>query len=192
MLDSGVNLVERTMITTLLTQEDSGERRVVGAMGFTLDGEAAVTILANATIMAAGAGSFKAPGFPIQSLTSDGDAMAYRVGGVISGKEWIDFHFTSAENPASCWSQWSRMWDSGVGKMNQVFTAGMTLDSAFAVHTGEEMQSSGPGGPPGIAAPQRMANGLRVRHPKLRTVKKHPVRRLGKVKANKYSARLQV
>ncbi len=148
LLDSGVNLVERTMITTLLTQEDSGERRVVGAMGFTLDGEAAVTILANATIMAAGAGSFKAPGFPIQSLTSDGDAMAYRVGAVISGKEWIDFHFTSAENPASCWSQWSRMWDSGVGKMNQVFTAGMTLDSAFAVHTGEEMQSSGPGGPP--------------------------------------------
>ena len=148
LLDSGVNLVERTMITTLLTEDGDGESRVVGAMGFTLDGEAAVTILAKATIMAAGAGSFKAPGFPIQGLTSDGDAMAYRVGAVISGKEWIDFHFTSSENPASCWSQWSRMWDSGVGKMSQVFTAGMTLDGAFAKHTGEETQSSGPGGPP--------------------------------------------
>ncbi len=146
LLENEINLIERTMITTLLTQDDDGERRVVGAMGFSIDGEAAVTILAKATIMAAGAGSFKAPGFPIQSLTSDGDAMAYKVGAVISGKEWIDFHFTSAENPASCWSQWSGMWDSGVGKMSQVFTAGMTLDGAFAKHTGEETQSSSPGG----------------------------------------------
>ncbi len=165
LLESGVNLVERTMITTLLTQDDDGERRVVGAMGFSIDGEAAVTILAKATIMAAGAGSFKAPGFPIQGLTSDGDAMAYRVGAVISGKEWIDFHFTSAENPASCWSQWSGMWDSGVGKMNQVFTAGMTLDSAFAIHTGEEMQSRwSRRRPTGWRLLRRAANVHLVRH----------------------------
>jgi succinate dehydrogenase/fumarate reductase flavoprotein subunit len=97
--------------------------------------------------MCAGAGSFKAPGFPIQSLTSDGDAMAYRAGAVISGKEWIDFHWTSAETPASCWNQWGGMWDTGVNKTDSVFTAGMTLDSAFAIHTGETMMNMGGGGP---------------------------------------------
>ena len=85
-------------------------------MGFSIDSEEAVVILAKATIMCAGAGPFKAPGFPIQCLTSDGDAMAYRVGAVITGKEWVDFHFTSAETPASCWNQWSGMWNSGIGK----------------------------------------------------------------------------
>ena len=150
LLKNEVELIERTMITTLLTQDDDG--RVVGAMGFSIDTEEPVVVLAKATIMCAGAGSFKAPGFPIQSLTSDGDAMAYRAGAVISGKEWIDFHATSAETPASCWNQWSGMWDTGVNKTNSVFTAGMTLDSAFAIHTGEEISmnmDSGPGGDEG-------------------------------------------
>jgi succinate dehydrogenase/fumarate reductase flavoprotein subunit len=142
LVENGVELVERTMITTLLTEgEESG--RVVGAMGFSIDSEEAVVILAKATIMCAGAGSFKAPGFPIQSLTSDGDAMAYRAGAVISGKEWIDFHTTSVDTPASCWNQWSGMWDTGVNKTNSVFTAGMTLDSAFAIHTGETTTNMG-------------------------------------------------
>jgi succinate dehydrogenase/fumarate reductase flavoprotein subunit len=136
LLESGVELIERTMLTTLLTQDDE-DGRVVGAMGFSVDSEEAVVILAKATIMCAGAGSFKSPGFPLQSLTSDGDAMAFRAGAVISGKEWIDFHSTSVETPASCWNQWSGMWDTGVNKTNSVFTAGMTLDSAFAIHTGE-------------------------------------------------------
>ena len=151
LLENEVELIERTMITTLLTQDDD-DGRVVGAMGFSIDTEKPVVVLAKATIMCAGAGSFKAPGFPIQSLTSDGDAMAYRAGAVISGKEWIDFHATSAETPASCWNQWSGMWDTGVNKTNSVFTAGMTLDSAFAIHTGEEISmnmDSGPGGDEG-------------------------------------------
>ncbi|KAA3659568.1 MAG: FAD-binding protein [Chloroflexi bacterium] len=156
LVDSGVELIERTMLTTLLKEEDGngdGNGRVIGAMGFSIDSEEAVVVLAKATIMCAGAGSFKAPGFPIQSLTSDGDAMAYRAGAIITGKEWIDFHWTSAETPASCWNQWSGMWDSGIGKTDSVFTSGMTLDSAFAIHTGDTslaMTGGGPeaGGPP--------------------------------------------
>ena len=112
LLENEVELIERTMVTTLLTQDDDG--RVVGVMGFSIDTEEPVVVLAKATIMCAGAGSFKAPGFPIQSLTSDGDAMAYRAGAVISGKEWIDFHATSAETPASCWNQLVR--DVGLGR----------------------------------------------------------------------------
>ncbi len=73
--------------------------------------------------------------------------MAYRAGAVISGKEWVDFHWTSAETPASCWNQWAGMWDSGIGKTDSVFTAGMTLDSAFAIHTGEETSMDMAGGP---------------------------------------------
>lgn len=152
LLAEGVELIERTMMTTLLTQDSGENSPVVGAMGFSIDSEEAVVILAKATIICAGAGAFKAPGFPIQSLTSDGDAMAYRVGAAISGKEWNDFHWTSAETPASCWSQWGAMWETGVGKTNQVFTAGMTLDSAYAIHTGEStMLAAGmdrPSGPP--------------------------------------------
>ena len=45
------------MVTTLLTQEDGGENRVVGAMGFCLDSEEPVVVLAKATIMCAGAGA---------------------------------------------------------------------------------------------------------------------------------------
>jgi len=146
LLESGVVLVERTMMTTLLTEDDENGR-IIGALGFSIDSEEAVTILAKATIMCAGAGTFKAPGYPVHSLTSDGDAMAYRAGAIITGKEWVDFHWTSAEAPASCWNQWSRMWDSGIGKTSEVFTAGMTLDSAFAIHTGETF-SNRPGGPP--------------------------------------------
>ena len=151
LLENEVELLERTMITTLLTQDDD-DGRVIGAMGFSIDTEEPIVVLAKATIMCAGAGSFKAPGFPIQSLTSDGDAMAYRVGAVISGKEWMDFHWTSAENPASCWSQWAGMWDTGIGQTSQVFTTGMTLDSAFAVHTGEASVNTA-GGPPDSEAP---------------------------------------
>ena len=119
LLENGVELIERTMLTTLLTQDDD-DGRVIGALGFSIDSEEAVVILAKATIMCAGAGAFKAPGYPIQGQTCDGDAMAYRVGAVISGKEWIDFHGTSSATPASCWNQWSQMWDSGIGKTSAV------------------------------------------------------------------------
>lgn len=148
LLASGVNLIERTMLTTLLTNNDE-DGRVVGAMGFSIDSEESVVVLAKATVMCAGAGSFKAPGFPMQGQTSDGDAMAYRAGAVISGKEWVDFHWTNAGVPASCWTQWGGMWASGMNKTSGVFTSGMTLDSAFAIHTGEEMSQKGAGGPGG-------------------------------------------
>ena len=103
LLESGVQLVERTMMTSLLTRKDDhGDSRVIGAMGFSLDSEEAIVILAKATIMCAGAGAFKAPGYPVHSLTSDGNAMAYQVGAAITGKEFVDFHFAMTDYPASC------------------------------------------------------------------------------------------
>ena len=140
-----VRIVERTMLTDLLMDGDT----VVGAIGFTLDDEETVAVVAKSTIIAAGAGGFKAWGFPIRGLTSDGDAMAYRAGAAISGKEWNDFHSTSLETPADCWNQWQGMWEAGVSQTHGASGGGMLLSSAISTHTGESTTGGMGGGPPG-------------------------------------------
>ena len=102
----GVHLIERTMVTELL-QKDG---RVAGAIGFPMEEDKAVVIKAKAVVLCSGSGAFKTPGFPASSLTHDGDAMAYRLGAEISGKEFIDFHWTHWEDPADAWSNWQREW----------------------------------------------------------------------------------
>lgn len=89
-LKVGVKLLERIMITTLIKPNDSIE----GAVGFHMETGETYAIIAKATILCTGASSFKALGFgfPCCSVTGDGDAMAYRAGGEISGKEFNDGH----------------------------------------------------------------------------------------------------
>ena len=142
LVESDVRLVERTMLTELLTQNGV----VVGAMGFSLDTEETVAVVAKATILCAGAGSFKASGFPIQGLTSDGDAMAYRVGSVISGKEFVDFHSATLETPADCYGQWQGMWEAGVTETHGASGGGMLMSEAFAAHSGTSTTGGMPGG----------------------------------------------
>lgn len=93
---SGVKTMERTMITDLLGQDG----RVVGALGLPFEEREVTVIKAKATVMCAGAASFKPSGFPAESLTADGDAMAYRVGAEITGKEFVDVHWTYIDDPA--------------------------------------------------------------------------------------------
>jgi succinate dehydrogenase/fumarate reductase flavoprotein subunit len=146
LVESGVRLLERTTVTDLLTKDGA----VVGAIGFSLDDEETVAVVAKATVLCAGAGSYKASGFPIQGLTFDGDAMAYRAGATISGKEFTDFHFTSAAHPADCWAQWEPMWVSGMSQTHGAQGGGMLLSQAFSVHAGEKVSTGPPGGgPPG-------------------------------------------
>jgi len=97
-----IKFVERTMITELIKKDD----RIAGAVGFPMEEEKAVVIKAKAVILCAGSGAFKTPGFPVSPLTHDGDAMAYRIGAEISGKEFIDFHWTHWENPAAVYDNW--------------------------------------------------------------------------------------
>jgi succinate dehydrogenase/fumarate reductase flavoprotein subunit len=95
-LKVGVNIMDRIMITQLLKQDG----RIRGAVGFPAESFDCCVFGAKAVVISAGAGGFKPPGWPISELTSDGDAMAYRIGAEITGKEFSDPHPTSAEDPA--------------------------------------------------------------------------------------------
>lgn len=112
-LSENIQVIERTMLTTLLKKDG----RVAGALGFKLDSEEAVIIKAKSVILCTGAGAFKPSGFQVCSLTSDGDAMAYRIGGKISGKEFVDTHFTGSDSPGYCWDNWKDMWKTGIMKV---------------------------------------------------------------------------
>ncbi len=88
-----IPLYERVMLTHLLKEDG----RIAGAMGLYLDEKKTLVILAKSVILCTGASGFKPAGWQIGSLTSDGDAMAYRIGAEITGKEWCDGH--SRTNP---------------------------------------------------------------------------------------------
>ncbi len=96
-IECGVELLERVMITSLIKPKD----KIEGAIGFHMESGQPYAIIAKATIMCTGPSSLKplGYGFPCSSATADGDAMAYRVGGEISGKEFNDGHPDSASNP---------------------------------------------------------------------------------------------
>ena len=84
----GVEIIDRTMITDLLTLEG----RVIGAVGISIEGADLIVIHAKATVICTGGSGFKPSGWPIHNLTADGDAMAYRAGASITGKEFVDAH----------------------------------------------------------------------------------------------------
>jgi succinate dehydrogenase/fumarate reductase flavoprotein subunit len=92
----GVNIIDRVMIAELMKQDN----RIAGAVGIPMDGDDLIVLKAKAVIMSVGAAGLKPPGFPISNLTADGEAMAYRAGAEISGKEFQDPHFTNADTPA--------------------------------------------------------------------------------------------
>jgi succinate dehydrogenase/fumarate reductase flavoprotein subunit len=146
-----IRLLERTMITELL--ETDG--KVTGAAGFPMEEDRAVIIKAKAVILCTGSGTFKTPGFPASSLTHDGDAMAYRIGADISGKEFIDFHWTHWKDPADVYSNWESEWGKfsknsfGSGQGGNMSPVGHSMQA----HSGNmPVYMSGPGGnfaPPG-------------------------------------------
>ena len=95
---NGVKILDRVMITELLKQDG----RITGAIGMTLDGGELLTFIAKTTILCVGACGFKPAGFPaITQLTCDGEAMAYRAGAEIGGKEFVDVHYTRMDIPCT-------------------------------------------------------------------------------------------
>ncbi len=154
-----VTVVERVMITSLI---QDGTGRVSGAVGFTFDDSKAeckaVVFRSKAVIMATGAGSYKSPGFPIWGLTFDGDAMAYKAGAAIVGKEFHDTHGAFSKNPAASYENWFWAQDPVgplvmVGPPGRGGGGGLNLLTAFRAAEGRISRASGPGGrvggPPG-------------------------------------------
>jgi len=131
---SGVRIIDRVMMTDLIKRDG----RIVGAVGFPLDEDRMLVIRAKATIMCAGAGGYKPAGYPISSLTHDGDAMAYRVGAEIGGKEFIDFHITAMDYPADVWGAWDSNWN-GLNRTNPPNTRRMRgpRNQGPRVHAGD-------------------------------------------------------
>ena len=138
---SGVRIVDRTMVTGLLKDEDGA---VCGAVGFPLDDEEAlVELRAGAVVLAAGAGGLKVPGWPIGDLTHDGDAMAYRAGATITGKEFVDPHASRADQDApSAFGTFGRPGDDGKPRFGPVVNAeGDKLKSAGTLFLGLEFEA---------------------------------------------------
>ncbi len=96
LIRSGVKLKDRFMVTELLKQED----RVVGAIGFSIEGNEPQVIKANAVALCAGGGGFRPIGYPTHEMTADGHVMAYRVGATITSKEFVSPHTTDPDQPA--------------------------------------------------------------------------------------------
>lgn len=153
MTDRGVTLVERTMITSLL-QDENG--RVGGVLGFTFDDSAepskAVVVKGKAVILCTGAGGYKSPGFPNWGNTFDGDAMAYDVGAYITGKEFHDTHTTFSKLPAASYDGWIFAQKVKgayimVGAPDPVH-GGLNLDGALRTSVGNVIRLAGvgPGG----------------------------------------------
>ncbi|MGX9419152.1 FAD-binding protein [Vibrio sp. WJH972] len=97
--ENDVKLLEKVTIVDLIEKDG----QVVGAIGFFNQREQAVVIKAKSVILCTGAGSFKVPGYPIGALTHDGQAMAYRLGAEISGKENVDPHETKKRHLCHPW-----------------------------------------------------------------------------------------
>ncbi|MBW1805834.1 MAG: FAD-binding protein, partial [Deltaproteobacteria bacterium] len=121
------------------------EGRVTGAVGFPFNEDKLLVFKAKAVILATGAGGFKPAGFPISSLTSDGEAMAYRVGAEITGKEFVDLHETSAVTPANGFLYPEDVFSQMTSPRILAF---LNLDSNLKAHNGEIPVASAMGPPP--------------------------------------------
>lgn len=105
----GVKIMDRIMLTDLLEQDG----RIVGAMGFAMETADLYIFKAKAVVMCSGCSSFKPDGWPVSELTGDGEAMAFRAGAEITGKEFNEPKSTSAIHPAPTMGmRWKKEEDS--------------------------------------------------------------------------------
>lgn len=83
-IETGVTILDRIMAADLLKQEG----KVVGAIGFHATKGDLYIFQAKATIIATGGSSLKSGNMPVYYWSGDGEAMAYRAGAEITGKEF--------------------------------------------------------------------------------------------------------
>jgi succinate dehydrogenase/fumarate reductase flavoprotein subunit len=135
----GINVIERVTMTDLLTEGS----RVAGAIGLYYEEDKALVVKAKSVVMATGAGGHRPNGFPLFQLTFDGDAMAYKLGAELTGKEFTDSHGSSEYYPASCWNPRHSVWSNTSSSYGA-----LSLSGAFQAHnqTSSSSGSARPGG----------------------------------------------
>jgi succinate dehydrogenase/fumarate reductase flavoprotein subunit len=155
LLGKKIKLVERVMVTELIKSDE----RICGVVGFSLDEEKAVVIKAKAVLLCSGSGALKPSGFPVAPLTHDGDAMSYRAGAEISGKEFVDFHWTHTPYPAAVYLNWKDDFGNQLNvNTNAIFHGPPPVGFPLAVHNGkiplmiDSMGERKSGPPPGAPA----------------------------------------
>jgi succinate dehydrogenase/fumarate reductase flavoprotein subunit len=84
-LDNDINIIDRLMICDLLKQDG----RIAGAVAFHTTSGHLYIINSKAIVVAAGDGGIKSEAKPTAYMTGDGEAIAYRVGARITGKEFL-------------------------------------------------------------------------------------------------------
>lgn len=99
-MEKGVHIMDRFTVAELIKQDG----RIAGAIGFSADDENTYIFHAKAVILAAGNGGIKTPGVRTVTTTGDAQAMAYRIGCELTGKEWTDNHPSRGDFPAYPWS----------------------------------------------------------------------------------------
>lgn len=97
----GGTIIDRIMITDLIKQDG----RIAGAIGFRPEEEDTTYIFeVKAVVLAAGAGGMKTCGIRTNTTTGDAQAMAYRLGCAVTGKEFADQHGARGDFPAYPWT----------------------------------------------------------------------------------------
>lgn len=97
---AGGTIVDRVMITELIQRDG----RIAGAVGFSPDDADTYIFEAKAVVLAAGNGGMKNCGIRTNTTTGDAQAMAYRLGCAVTGKEWSDQHGARGDFPAYPWT----------------------------------------------------------------------------------------
>ena len=98
--NNGGTIVDRVMVTDLIQQDG----HIAGAIGFSPDDDDTYIFQAKAIVLAAGNGGIKNCGIRTNTTTGDAQAMAYRLGCAVTGKEWADQHGSRGDFPAYPWT----------------------------------------------------------------------------------------
>jgi succinate dehydrogenase/fumarate reductase flavoprotein subunit len=131
----GVKILDRIMIADLLKQDG----KVVGAIGFPAESYDLYIFKAKSIVMSGGNNNFRSPGYHTSCLSGDADAMAYRAGAEITGKEFPDLHFNLANYPA--WKSTAELygchWYFADAEGKHIPAMAMDLAMVSVIHAGK-------------------------------------------------------